>query len=165
MRSPRALALALVSGVAAALLVGSALTAEPARMVVVDERGGSSVARLLLGKDGRFSLRYRHSIYREPALETFEARADDGFRLVELSSPSGAVLDYYGVEGERTTHDGGWLVLQPERVQTYEQLPLIATKTGRRTLVVGERRLPLFVRSGARHVVICVRGDRAEGCD
>ncbi|MEU8252318.1 hypothetical protein, partial [Nonomuraea sp. NPDC048916] len=39
---------------------------------------------------------------------------------------------------------------------TYDELPLIATPIGRRTLVAGGRCLPLYPASGARRVLLTV---------
>jgi len=88
--------------------------------------------------------------------ETFAATGD-GFRLVAVASPSEAVLDYYELEGRRRA-DGGWRRLEPAATPRLATLPLIATELGRRTLVVGGRRLPLFeAGQGPTRLVLTVR--------
>ena len=110
-------------------------------MVVADERG-RELASVPLPPSGRFALQYRHSVYRAEVTETFAA-TDGGFRLVAVASPSEAVLDYYELEGRRG-RDGGWRRLEPSATPRLDALPLLATEVGRRTLVVEDRRLPLF---------------------
>jgi hypothetical protein len=100
------------------------------------------VADLRLPASGAFALEYRHSYYRVPARETFRA-TDDGFALVTISSPSEAVLDYYEIEGARERRGGVW-TLRLARPTEFGQMGLAATETGRRTLVVGDRRAPLY---------------------
>jgi Domain of unknown function (DUF1850) len=147
---------------ARALLAGAAATAPLAlaagdaeRSVVVRDASGEEVVRASLSAGGAFALAYRHSVYGAPARERFAA-AGDGFRLRSLGSPSAAVLDYYGIVGRRS-RVGAWLRLVPADRPRYERLALIASATGRRTLLVGARRFPLYRRS-ARHLTITVEG-------
>ena len=122
-------------------------------VVVADERG-REVASVPLPEAGRFALSYRHSVYRAEVTETF-AVADGGFRLVAIASPSEAVLDYYELEGRRVA-DHGWR-LEPATTPRLEALPLVATEVGRRTLVVGDRRVPLFTPGGSpAHLVLSI---------
>jgi hypothetical protein len=109
---------------------------------VVARDGDGVVADLRLPGSGAFALEYRHSYYRVPARETFRA-TDDGFELVGISSPSEAVLDYYEIEGSRSRRGGEW-TLRPARPARFERMALAATDTGRRTLVAGDRRVPLY---------------------
>jgi len=147
-----------VAAVAAALAGGAAVRADGTARVVATDRGGAAVAELELPRSGAFALSYRHSYYRRPAVERFEAAGDGSFRLVEIASPSEAVLDYYEVEGARS-RDGGWWRLRPERPARFERMALAATAVGRRTLVAGDRRIPLFRRDGrAAHLTITVKG-------
>jgi hypothetical protein len=121
--------------------------------VVVRDTGGAEVVEADLPGSGRFALTYRHSVYRAPAEERFRATGD-GFVLEAIASPSEAVLDYYALEGRRMRR--GILVLdQPAR---FHDMALAATNVGRRTLVVGSRRYPLWRRDGARHLRITVKG-------
>jgi Domain of unknown function (DUF1850) len=146
---------------AAALLVGGAAVAavraggsRPA--VVVTDQQGREVASVPLPDGGRFALRYRHSVYRAEVTETFAA-GDDGFRLVTIASPSEAVLDYYELEGRREASGPLWR-LEPAASPAVAALPLVATEVGRRTLVVGDRQVPLFASGGApAHLVLTVR--------
>jgi Domain of unknown function (DUF1850) len=110
--------------------------------VVARTAGGDVVAELRLPASGEFALEYRHSYYRRPARETFRL-AGDGFELVAVSSPSEAVLDYYELEGTRERRGGVW-TLRPARRPWFEEMALAATAVGRRTLVAGERRVPLY---------------------
>jgi Domain of unknown function (DUF1850) len=124
-------------------------------VVVADERGRELV-RVRLPASGRFALRYRHSVYRAEVTETFAA-GDGGFRLVTIASPSEAVLDYYELEGRRAASGPLWR-LEPAASPRLASLPLVATEVGRRTLVVGDRQVPLFASGGApAHLVLTVR--------
>jgi hypothetical protein len=110
--------------------------------VVARASDGDVVAELRLPSSGTFALEYRHSYYRVPARETFHVTGD-GFELVTISSPSEAVLDYYEIEGDRSRRGGQW-ALRPARPARFERMALAVTATGRRTLVAGDRRVPLF---------------------
>jgi hypothetical protein len=126
--------------------------------VVATERDGGTVAALDLPRSGAFELAYRHSYYRRPAVERFVAGDDGSFRLVEIASPSEAVLEYYDVEGARS-RSGGWWRLRLARPVRFERMPLAATAVGRRTLVAGAERAPLYGRDGrVAHLVIAVEG-------
>jgi hypothetical protein len=147
-----------VAAVAVALAGGAAVRADGPARVVATDRDGRTVAELELPRTGAFELAYRHSYYRRPALERFVAGDDGAFRLVEIASPSEAVLDYYEVEGARR-HDGGWWRLKPARPVRFGRMALAATAVGRRTLVAGGERAPLFRRDGrASHLTIAVEG-------
>ena len=93
---------------AAVLAGGAAVSADGPPRVVAQDRDGDTMAELALPRSGTFALTYRHSYYRRPAVERFAAADDGSFRLVEIASPSEAVLEYYDVEGARTRHDGWW---------------------------------------------------------
>jgi hypothetical protein len=142
----------------AALALAGALLAGGCggREVVVRDDAGRVLVREALPADGRFALEYRHSYYRVPARERFEA-AGDGFRMTGVESPSEAVLDYYAIAGAKTP--GRWMALSPERPERFARLPLIATATGRRTLEVAGRRYPLYARA-PRHLTIEVEDAR-----
>lgn len=109
---------------------------------VVARGGNEVVADVRLPASGTFALEYRHSYYRRPARETFRVTGD-GFELAAVSSPSEAVLDYYEIEGARERRRGVW-TLRPARPARFESLALAATETGRRTLIAGDRRVPLY---------------------
>lgn len=144
-----ALVAAAVGAVAGPRLGG----ADPA--VVVADEGGRELASVPLPEDNRFALTYRHSVDQAEVTETF-AVTGGGFRLVAVASPSEAVLDYYELEGRRVA-DHGWR-LEPAATPELTAIPLVATEVGRRTLVAGDRRLPLFEPGGApAHLVLSVR--------
>jgi hypothetical protein len=131
-------------------LIGAMVLTGGAPHVVARTAGGDVVAELRLPPSGTFALEYRHSYYRQPARETFRA-TEDGFELVAISSPSEAVLDYYEIEGTRERRGGGW-TLRPARPAHFEQMALAATAVGRRTLVAGDRRAPLYRGAHAVHL-------------
>ena len=120
------------------------------RSVIVHAEDGTVLAEARLPASGRFALEYRHSYYRVAARESFAADGS-GFRMVEIASPSEAVLDYYELAGRK--HRDGWMRLTPARPQHFARLPLIATAVGRRTLEVGGERYPLYGDT-PRHVTI-----------
>jgi hypothetical protein len=144
--------------VAAALAVAATMTGlggDGPAVVVADERG-RQLASVRLPEGGRFALQYRHSVYQADVTETFAATGG-GFRLVAVASPSEAVLDYYELEGRRG-RDGGWWRLEPDATPRLDALPLLATEVGRRTLVVEDRRLPLFDSGGtSARLVLTIR--------
>jgi hypothetical protein len=121
--------------------------------VVARTADGERVAELRV--TDTFALEYVHSYYREPARETFRVRDDGGFELVAIGSPSEAVLDYYEIEGTRARRNGWW-TLRPARPARFDEMALAATDVGRRTLVVGDRRAPLY--GGPVHLRIAVEG-------
>jgi hypothetical protein len=144
----RALLLAAVLAAAVLALAGRATPS-----VVVRDPGGVVVARAPLPSDGRFALSYRHSVYGAPAVEQFVVGPGDTFRLVGISSPSEAVLDYYALDGSRRRDGDGWR-LDVAGGPGMDSLPVIATALGERTLVAGGLRLPLFAPAGARHLTL-----------
>lgn len=129
--------LLLAAAVAAFALVGG-----PPH-VVARTADGDEVAELRVPPSGTFALEYLHSYYRRPARETFKLRDDGSFELVAISSPSEAVLDYYEIDGARRSSGGVW-TLRPSRPARFDGMALAATATGRRTLVAGDDRAPLF---------------------
>ena len=150
-------AVPVVAAVLAAFAGGAAVGAQGPPQVVATDRDGDTVAALDLPRSGAFELTYRHSYYRRPAVERFVA-GGDGFRLVEIASPSEAVLEYYDVQGARS-RSGGWWRLKLARPVRFTRMALAATAVGRRALVAGERRAPLYERGGrARHLTIAVEG-------
>jgi hypothetical protein len=147
---------------AAAALLALAAGAPPGdgeRAVVIRDEAGHELVRAELPPSGRFTLGYRHTYYDAPAHEHFQAEGD-GFRLRSLASPRAAVLDYYALPGRRT-RDGRWVRLTPREQRRYQRLALIATSEGRRTLLVGGRRFPLYG-SAARHLTITVESGTSQ---
>ena len=138
--------------------LATALAADYGSSVVARDHGGAVVARAPLAGSGRFEIEYVHSYYGAPATEHFVADRYGGFLLVGISSPDEAVLDYYELEGLKEA-TGGSLRLVPERPPRFETLHLIATGTGRRTLVVSGERFPLYAESGPVHMTIRIEED------
>ena len=153
-------------GAAAGLVLGGATPADPGvrSVVALDAATGRRVAARPLPVDGSFALAYEHSAYRAPALELFSARCRDlaagvptkrkittrcgRFVMYGVASPNEAVLDYYAVAGSRTRVAGWWL-LRLDRPQEFDELPLIGTPVGRRTLVSAAGCVPLYPSAGA----------------
>lgn len=147
--------LLILSGIVIFFVALGSLLAGRGEAVVVRDAESVEVFRVSLPEAGRFSLEYLHSYYRAPAAEHFVAEQPGGFRLVGISSTSEEVLAYYELEGEQEAQ-GEWFRLRPEEPHNYERLPLIATETGRRTLVVSGERIPLYAEDGPRHLSISV---------
>ena len=116
------------------------------------------MSRHQLSGSGDFEIEYVHSYYDAPVVEHFVAEKYGGFELVEVSSSSEAVIDYYELEGHKEAGDD-LLRLVLDEPQRFETLPLIATEKGRRTLEVWNERFPLYARGGPQHLVIRVEED------
>ena len=126
--------------------------------VVVRDDGGRTVVHAALPDSGRFQIEYTHSYYEVPASEHFVAKRDGSFDLVEISSPSEAVLDYYELEGRKEA-EGEFFRLILDEPRRFETLPLIGTEKGRRTLIVSNEQFPLYEANVPRHVTIRVEED------
>ena len=136
----------------------AAVTLLPQRWVVTvaSVEDGRTIESIPLSATGRFEMYFRQSIYDADAYEYFIANHDTGFELVALRSTNEGVLDYYALEGRRT-HIGPWTHMVLDQPQHFDRLAVIGTRLGRRTLIVGDRRLPLAGRDGSpRHLVITV---------
>jgi hypothetical protein len=151
--------LSLILGIALLLVFAGAFAADLGESVVVRDAGGRAVSRSPLPSSGEFSVEYVHSYYEVPAAEHFVAGDDEGFELVGISSPSEAVLDYYELEGRKEAADGERMRLLLEEARRFEELPLIGTEKGRRTVVVSGERVPLYGEGGPHHVTIRVEED------
>ncbi len=151
----RTAAASVAAGLVLAAGGGAALAADDGGLeVVARDAGGTRVAHAALPPSGRFALAYRHSYFRAPAEERFRALDGNGFALEAIASPHAGVLDYYELAGARTREGRLW-VLRPERPPRFARLALAGTATGRRTLVAGGTRIPLWGRDGgARHLRI-----------
>ncbi|WP_043639081.1 DUF1850 domain-containing protein [Nonomuraea candida] len=116
--------------------------------------------------DGSFAIAYVHSIYRAPSAEVFTV-AGRRFTMRAVVSLSGGVLDYYALEGERARLPGGGWLLRPAAPAAYEELSLLTTPIGRRTLISGGRCLPLHPAAGAgeaRVTLTLTRDPRGHPC-
>ncbi len=175
-----ALACALLSfGPGAWLPAPQSRPAQTPALRVVDETSGETLAHLPLapgsgpgpelgqgaeaGLEGGapLQLRYRHSVYGQPAVEEF-AVTPAGLRLVRLASPSVAVLEYYArPEPIRPAPEGYEIrVLSGPPVP---RLTLLASETGQRTVLFGGRELALATLAGDGHrVSLAVTGAPAE---
>jgi hypothetical protein len=145
-------------GALAALALATAAGCGSARPeVVARDRDGGVVAEAALPSDGRFELSYRHSVYKSSAVERFRATRD-GFLLESVRSPSAEVIDYYELDGRRT-RERGWWVMTPDRPARFGTMALAGTRLGRRTLVAGAQRVPLYRSDGrAVHLRLAVEG-------
>ncbi|MGH3388598.1 MAG: hypothetical protein ACRDOO_06945 [Actinomadura sp.] len=150
-------------GAVAVLALGGASPAPDAGRwsVVAEDASGAMVAARTLPPDGTFALAYEHSAYHAPAVEVFAA-AGSRFTMYAVGSPNEAVLDYYAVAGTRSSASGWWL-LRLEQPQVFDELPLIATPTGRRALVAGLDCVPLYPAEGAADLRIRITHDRLTG--
>lgn len=88
-----------------------------------------------------FSLSYIHSIYGAPAEERFVIQNDGRLKLVSVTSPSRAVLEYYGPAAG-----------DPSLVPPVRTLPLIADRVGRRTLNIAGQQIPLYAFGDGAHL-------------
>jgi hypothetical protein len=143
---------------AALLILAGMFATDRGSSVLVHDANGRTIVRAALPDSGRFGIEYVHSYYEVPATEHFVAEEDGSFELVEISSPSEAVLDYYELEGRKEVGDGLFR-LTPEERQRFDKLPLIGTEKGQRTLVVSGERFPLYEEDGPRHITIRVEAD------
>lgn len=78
--------------------------------MVVTNGSGDTLVSTELPAWGRYAIDYQRSYYDQPATEVFQANGVV-FRLVALSSPSEAVLDYHDLSGPRSTTNSGVHVL------------------------------------------------------
>ena len=148
----------LTVGILAIVLLGVGGLVETGSSVVVLGEDGRVVARERLPGAGRFEIEYVHSYYRAPVVERFVADDASGFGLVGISSTNDGVLDYYAVPGRKSV-DARWLSLELDREQHFEELRLIATAKGRKTLVVSGERIPLFEEGESMHLILRVEED------
>lgn len=147
----------MLSG-AALLILAGAFATDRGSSVLVYDADDRTVVRVALPDSGRFGVEYVHSYYEVLATEHFVTEEDGSFRLVEISSSSEAVLDYYELEGRKEIKED-FFSLAPEEHQSFDALPLIGTEKGRRTLVVSDEQFPLYEESAPRHVTIRVEED------
>ena len=136
---------ALVAGASALAACGAQrLASAPIRtdvtewQLVVRGSDGEVLLRVPL-VDGRFTLRYRNSVYESLAEERFAITPGGQIALVDLAADEAAVLaEYYTAEGVRSADpedDRRW-VAEPSASVELAELPLAATEYGQRTLLV-----------------------------
>jgi hypothetical protein len=149
----------LVAAVAAVVVIAglaAALIAERSVVTIARAEDRRTIASMPLPASGRFEMYFRQSIYDADSYEHFVADRGAGFTLIALRSTNQGVLDYYALEGRRT-HKGRWTQLILDEPQHFDSLPVIGTRLGQRTLIVGDRRLPLAGPDGSsRHLLIMV---------
>jgi hypothetical protein len=143
---------------AALLILAGTFATDRGSSVLVHDADDRTVLRAALPDSGRFGIEYVHSYYEVPATEHFVAEEDGSFELVEISSPSEAVLDYYELEGRKEAGEE-LFSLAPDSPQRFDALPLIGTEKGERTLIVSGERFPLYEEDGPRHIIIRVEAD------
>lgn len=127
---------ALVIALACLMGAGSAAAAPGETAVIVTDDDGHVLARLVLPQSGRFSLRYRNSLYGTLAEERFVL--DRGrFRLDQLGAEQLAVLEeYYAVSEAPIRAATDWYHAPPAYELELERLTVAATDLGERTLLV-----------------------------
>jgi hypothetical protein len=122
-----------------ALLAAASLSGAdqgPGTTLEIRDGQGSILARVPLGADGAFTLRYRNSLYGTVAEERFVA-AGGMLKLQELAARQLAVLEEYYAVTERPTRDvRGWWHAPPAYELELQSLTVAATDLGRRTLRV-----------------------------
>lgn len=129
-----AVVVALGALLAAASLAGA--DHGPGTTLEIRDGRGSVLARVPLGTDGAFTLRYRNSLYGTVAEERFVA-AGGILELQELAARQLAVLEEYYAVTERPTRDvRGWWHSPPAYELELHSLTVAATDLGRRTLLV-----------------------------
>ncbi|MFN8534979.1 MAG: hypothetical protein U0556_15690 [Dehalococcoidia bacterium] len=99
---------------------------------LTDERSGRLVGRL--AANGTITMRYVHSIYHQPAAEVLVADPA-GLRLVRLSSPSEAVLEYYA-RPEPIHQEGDQFAIDVADA-TGAPISALASQVGRRSIEGG----------------------------
>jgi len=125
-----------------AFLIAATLATTGARtgdrgVVVVTEPGGNVLARVPLEGAGRFSLRYRNSLYGTLAKEHFTLSPDGSFQLRALEAEQLAVLEeYYAVNVAPERGESGWWTAPPAYELELDELRVAATDLGQRSLLV-----------------------------
>ncbi len=162
---------ALVTGLAVAVPAGvtpGAVSPVPRVrwcVVVTDRQSGDLVGSVPLESSSKFALTYRHSYYGEPATERLRVDPTGHIVVDRIESPSLAVLDYYELTGATARRTAaGWAVDVPTD-EPVDELTVLASVIGRRTLVTGSSTLPLWPPDGrARPVVVSATPQRGAQC-
>lgn len=141
-----------LAGLTAVVLLAVAMTSsvavardEDSRWLVVRNRAGAELARVVLPPSDQFSLRYRNSVYESLAEERFSVVVDQ-LRLDELAADELAVLEeYYTATGAMRggASDLEWRVAV---IRPPITLPLLiqATALGQRTLRTADSAIALW---------------------
>lgn len=129
-------------GILALVLLLAGPLLGPTSLLVVRLETGELEAFIPVRPGERFSLSYVHSIYDQPAEEIFTIDTEGRICLQALRSRSLAVLEYYDREPARKVATGEWEITV--RGSSELALPVIADKTGKRTLRVAGREIPLY---------------------
>jgi hypothetical protein len=147
MRSPGAVAAAVVAVAIASLLTAGCAGPGQGLAVTVRDSGGVLLAHVPLAADG-FAVSYRNSVYGTVAEERYRVQDDGRFGLVELAADQLAVLEeYYAVPGPVSATPEGdrraWRAEPPAR-PLFADLAIAATTLGERTVLVpGQPPVPL----------------------
>jgi hypothetical protein len=90
----------LAGSVAAALAI---LALRPVTALEIENAAAHRTVRIAVPSGEAFFITYHHSMYDQPVTEEFVLARDGGIVLQAVSSPSAAVLEYFGIvsPGER----------------------------------------------------------------
>ena len=156
----------LVVGAFALLLTADGQAAAPALRLVLTDGDGRRLAAVELPADGRFTLRYRNSLYDSIAEERFSVNADGELVLEQLAADEPAVLaEYYAALDTRRAASGDARrhVGRPALAVVLEELTLAATDRGRRTLLVdGQAPVQLWRFVHDAHPSVTLRVERTD---
>jgi hypothetical protein len=129
----------LTIAILATISVAAGPSEEDAPTLVVSAQDGALLAHVALPAGGRFTLRYRNSVYGSLVDEEFQVMSDGRFRLTALAVDELGVLEeYYRTEQPATRSMPGaartWRAPPPLPVGE-RALLVAATDIGRRTLL------------------------------
>jgi hypothetical protein len=132
--------LTIAAGIVVLLGAGAVLAGSQGRELVVRGFDGSELARVELPSHGRFTLRYRNSVYGSLVEERFVVTTEGRLRLVGLAADELAVLEeYYAVDRPAVRQPAGsstaWEA-EPSLTVEQEAILIAATDLGERTLLV-----------------------------
>jgi len=89
---------------AAAAAAGARATPPGGAVLELTNAARGTTLAVALGPGEPFSVVAQHSMYDAPVTETFVVRADGRLALREVSSPSAAVREYFGLTGPGERH-------------------------------------------------------------
>jgi hypothetical protein len=151
----------ILAAAAVAGLAWSASSAEARPVLAIRLPDGTQVARVPLGPEGEFTLRYRNSLYGSLVEERFALGVDGRIELLEVAADELAVLEeYYAIDGPALPSAGSdaraWRA-PPGNAVSVRELIVAATDLGERTLLVDGRppiELWRLVEDGAASVIL-----------